>query len=526
MTASAGSDVLIDMPITTTADTFWYSNNSTNYDLIVGPNATINKTMQSTGAGGYTYQGNWSGGSWRSRSGVPVTLDGATLGTTSFDAAPTLLLKANSSLVGYRGSATAGTTLQRAATGDLEVTIRSMDVATQNNIPTADFSTTSPVQITPTLDYNGHLTLRTSYLRILSGSIITDANSTVEVFSNPTAANRVMEFGSVGISGAGNLHLKMDAASHTFTVRRTNDYTGRTILERGILVIGSHQVTGDQRSGSGTFGNAEDTGTGYNASRPYGYELGTYYGGLPNGTVVEIGADATLRLNAGSPQTLGGLTGYNASFGAVQMQGAELTIDSQVSTAFGGAITGAGTLIKTGAETFTIIGDYTNPVDRTVRIEEGLFEVQGIASFALGNLELSGGQLLANSLNAANQTWSVALSNAVDGQRLTEVTNADITNAVLNLSLADNRPGLNSTFILVYASDSITGASAADMFGYEDGEFIQIDDYTFVINWVTGSESIVLTTIAIPEPGQVALAMALLSLLTLRFRRGKKIVGC
>ncbi len=502
MGSAAGSDTFFDVPIASVSGTFWFSNHSASHDLVFGPNSTVDKGMQSIGVGSYTFQGSWAAGSWRSRSGIPVTLEGASLGGVSFDSTPTLLLKSDSNMSSFRGPENAVSNLQRAADGDLTLRIHTMLVSTSSNVPTGDWSKNSPLVVTPTAEFDGHLTIETAYFRILSNSITTDANSTVEIYSHGTAANRVMQFGTNGISGEGNLRLNMDASAHVFTVQRQNDYTGRTILERGILAIGSHTVTENPVTGSGQ-----------------GYELGTYYGGLPSGAVVEISSNATLRLNAGAPQTLGGLLGYNASFGTVQLQGAELTIDSQVATAFGGEITGDGTLVKTGAETFTLTGNYTNPAGRTLRLEEGIFEVLGEVSLTSGIFEIAGGRLLAGSLVASNQTWDVSLSNLLEGERLTEVTTADITNSLLNLSLSGDLPSLNSTFTLVYASDSIIGADASNMFGYEDGDLITIGDYVFTINWVNGSESIVLTTTAIPEPAHMVVAMALLCLLAVRFRK-------
>ncbi len=368
------------------------------------------------------------------------------------------------------------TRIEREGTGDRTWTVGLFNLGLQDPANTEWI-------ITPGEPGQGHLTVSTTRWREGTGWVNTAADSTVEIRSNSTLAERVMEWAAnPGIGGEGNLLLNMTAASHNFEIQgRAMNYTGRTILQTGNLVLGSH-TDGDT----------------------------TYYGQLPTATVVEISGDAGLNLN-GIDQTVGGLTGLDDSSGSVVLGGAALTIDSvATATSFGGTISGAGALVKSGEETFTFEGNYTNPVGRTLRLENGVFAVDGILSIVDGDFELAGGRVTADSLVATEVTWNVILSATAADLNMVSVATADISDASLDLTLADGYvPLVGTQFTLLYASDSISGADATNMFGYADGSVLTIDGVSFTINWVTGSESIVLS--AIPEPAAVTLVIALLA---------------
>ena len=72
---------------------------------------------------------------------------------------------------------------------------------------------------------------------------------------------------------------------------------------------------------------------------------------LPTSTAVAISSGATLDLNS-SPQTIGSLSGL----GSVTLGAATLTVNSTADSTFGGTISGAGGLVKSGANKLTLTG--------------------------------------------------------------------------------------------------------------------------------------------------------------------------
>lgn len=360
--------------------------------------------------------------------------------------------------------------------------------------------TSGILQIVPGEEGQGHLTLQAARLggaeTIASGgtgigvgpAIVTAAESTVELVPHVVTRRRLISAADNDrISGEGNVRLSMGGAANDFEVYGVLTYTGRTMLESGILRLMSAGVESWQT------------------------------GQLPVGTIVEIGSDATLDLN-GIDQQIGGISDYNASAGSVLLGGATLTINSTSDSTFSGAVTGTGTIVKDGAATFTVNDNYTNPTGRTLRVANGTFAVNGTLSVVDGVFELSGGRVTATTLDATNVTWEVILAATAADQQMVAVTSADITDAILNLDLGqDYVPLVGTQFTLLYAMDTITGADSSNMFGYSDGSSIFVDGVEFTINWVTGSEAIVLTVI--PEPGQMAALLGLIAIAVIVWRR-------
>lgn len=428
---------------------------------------------------------------WRPGTGVHVILDIDPLASQTFSGE----IINNSSAMKYSFATDAATgsfwtatsggiELSRIGTGDRRFTMSSFGGNRTNGW--AEIIAGEPGQ--------GHFTLQTTTFGAGSGYIVTAADSTVEIAQAAATASRVMRPASnAGVTGEGNLRLNMDTAGAVFAIARDMTYTGRTILERGMMRMA--WVDGEI----------------------------THTGSLPSATIVEISSDATLRL-FNTSQTVGGLIGYtddedNTTYGTVNFEGGSLRVHSTTPTAFAGTFTGTGALIKSGAETFTITGNYTNVADRLLRVEEGVLEVTGNLDVSLGTFELAGGRILANALLAQEIAWAVMLSGSSVDQRMVEaLSTVNITDSTLTLSLElEYIPTIGSQFTLVYAADTILGASAENMFGYSDGDIISVDGFDFTINWVLGSESIVLT--AIPEPAHVAFLISLSTLLLVRRRR-------
>lgn len=502
MMSSAVSDAFIDVTINSASQ---YSNSSTTGLIYLGPNSTAAITS-SFGAGGYRLAGTMTGG-LRTRATQDFYIDGLNhTGTFLADSKPQFKIESDGTISNIQSFGTVKedwASIERTGAGDRTITINQFTTQTSGNQAISNYSESKLTVIDNPVD-TGHLTIRVREWRTplaggpgLTPHIVTDANTTVELFgaSGHMSPGIVGDQRITGLTGAGNLHMKMDAAGSVFNLQRMTDYTGRTILETGILSMGSMVVSPTSR-----------------AVEFLGVTAGTYYGSLPLGTLVEIGTDATLRINPDFAQTVGGITGYNSTAGTVDLNGGELTVNAVDDSTFAGTITGTGALIKSGGGTFTFDDDYTNPADRTLRVENGTLAIGGILDVTGGSLELAGGRLTASSLVATSITWDVILAATAADLRMMDVTTtADITGSSINLALADDyTPTIGTQFTLLYAGTSITGASESNMFGYNDGDSLFIGGNEFVINWVTGSESIVLT--AIPEPSVMALAAGFLAI--------------
>lgn len=407
----------------------------------------------------------------------------------------TLEIRQNTTISNYRVNNSAVTAyIERGGSGDY--TIASTGSALLGD-------TGNKLEILPGDVGQGHLTLQMS--RIGGGEnndpakfygvgpeIVTAADSTVELILNSAVTRRTGLFAddNAGISGDGNVRLAMNTSAQEYMVFRAMTYTGRTMIDTGTLLL--------------------------NSAGPEVWATGQ----LPTATIAEIGENGTLDLN-GINQQVGGLSDYQSTSGAVLLGGATLTIHSQSASSFSGSISESGSIVKTGGETFTLQGNFSTGGERFVTVQNGVFAITGELALSEGDFELDGGRVTAGSLSAPGVGLSLLLAPSVADSRLFDVSTADITNATVNLTLLDEySPGIGTEFTLVYASDSIIGADATNMFGYTDGESIFIGGHEFLINWVTGSEAIVLT--AIPEPAAMAVLAGLAGLLVTMILRRRR----
>lgn len=513
MLAGAESDAFIDVTINSASTNRQFQNLSSNGLIYMGPNSSAGITA-TFGSGSYRLAGTLTG-NLRTRGSQNLYIDGLNhTGTFFAESKPQFKVESEgtvNNLQSFGAVREDWATIERDGSGDRTLTINQITTQTSGNQAILNYSE-SQLQVIDNPVDEGHLTIRIREWRTplaggpgLTPHIVTDANTTVELFgaSGHMSPGIVGDQRITGLTGPGNLHMKMDAAGSVFNLQRLTDYTGRTILETGIMSMGSMEVSPTSR-----------------AVEFLGVTAGTYYGSLPLGTLVEIGGDATLRINPDFAQTIGGITGYNGTAGTVDLNGGELTVHAADDSSFDGTITGTGALIKSGDGTFTFAADYTNPSGRTLRIEDGVFAVDGILNVTNGSFELAGGRITASSIVATDVTWDVILAATAADLQMVAVTTANITGATLNLALDDDyTPLVGTQFTLLYASDTITGASELDMFGYSDGDSLFIGGNEFVINWVTGSEAIVLT--AIPEPAAVAVGLGLIAIGFVGWRRRK-----
>ncbi len=221
------------------------------------------------------------------------------------------------------------------------------------------------------------------------------------------------------ISGAGGLTV---AGPAVVVMNGANTYTGLTTIQSGsALDTGTQSVRGDvlnngqlmfRQDTNGTYaGNISGTGVLYKAGTGTVTLTGTNTAGssvaITAGTLA-IGAGgslsapevslstmaSTLDLSAAGNQTVGGLMGS----GVVQLGASTLTLDSNASYIFSGVISGAGSLIKTGAGTQTLSG--ANTFGGSVAVSGGtlalgaggsVLPTAGVTVNAGGTLDLSAG---------------------------------------------------------------------------------------------------------------------------------------
>lgn len=375
--ASAQSDAYIDVPISASGGTntsFYLQNASSSAVLNLGSN--FNGTFaRIVGSGNFRISGTLNG-EMRFDSSPTITLDGGNL-NAQVNSLSTFKIASDSTisvLQAFGATAPTKATFEREGEGDRVITINAFTVQTEGNQAGSNYSN-NKYEIIADPGNDSHLTIRVNQWRTptnggpgLTPYLLTDANTTVELFGT----NGYMTPGIVGsdritgISGPGNVHMKMDTAGTTFNLQRLTDYTGRTILERGIMVMSSFVVTPESR-----------------AATTLGVTPGTYYGSLPETTVVEIGSDATLRLNASFAQTLGGITGYNGTSGTVDVNGSTLTINSATDSTFSGSLQGNGQLIKDGSGRFTFDGSST--FTGAITVNDGTLQIDA----TMGNTPVS-----------------------------------------------------------------------------------------------------------------------------------------
>lgn len=204
---------------------------------------------------------------------------------------------------------------------------------------------------------------------------------------------------------------------------------------------------------------------------------------------------------------------YSTEPAGIRIANSAYTINTQeMDAAFAGFFystpgqSNTSTLVKAGPKTFTLIGDHDysrrseDDVPFSLRVEGGLYKVIGALNIESGDFSLSGGRVEARSVASAGQTWNVALTPdyAVAGQDILVHTSgtADITNASLNISLANGYTPTSETHFTLLKADAIQGAAAGgQLFGYADGEEWLVDNARFRIEFLDegSSDSIRLT---------------------------------
>lgn len=212
-----------------------------------------------------------------------------------------------------------------------------------------------------TITGSGNITLNNTFSSGAGQLVInSNINTTGGIFNNSVqGVNTSLIAGVIGSTVTG----VTQNGNRTLTLSGANTYTGPTTVNLGTLSAGVASVAGV----SGAFGN--------------------------NSAVTIANAAATLNLNGNNTQ-IGSLAGGGATGGTVAIGAAALTIGGSSVTTYSGNITGttAGSLIKTGSGTQTLVGN--NPFAGNITVSQGTL-VAGRAGIADVNnafaINLNGG---------------------------------------------------------------------------------------------------------------------------------------
>ncbi len=243
---------------------------------------------------------------------------------------------------------------------------------------------------------------------------------------------------------------------------------------------------------------------------------GVYGGTLVDSSVVSDGTNIlNLRVEGNGTQTLDGENTYT---GSTTISGGRLVIG------------GAGTINTTSSisiEGGTLVQNSSVALTAPISWTEGGVEGSGII---VGNLTATGAG--AKTLSPGNSPGTLTVDGNLTLDDLTTVifelngTDAGVSYDVLNVSgtltLNDATlelilgfvPGISQQFSIV-TFDELTGT----FLGIADGDSVSAGAYEFMVNYLTESGEIMLTTTAIPESGTFAFIAALLALLAVRYRR-------
>jgi autotransporter-associated beta strand protein len=123
---------------------------------------------------------------------------------------------------------------------------------------------------------------------------------------------------------------------------------------------------------------------------------------LINSMAVTVGASGTL--NLASSEEIASLAGA----GAVNLQGNVMSVSGAVDTTFSGVMSGAGSLVKTGAAVFTLSG--ANTFSGGVTLSDGAIQAGDNAALGMGTVTLSGGRISSDSATARTLANAFAMS--------------------------------------------------------------------------------------------------------------------
>ena len=236
--------------------------------------------------------------------------------------------------------------------------------------------------------------------------------------------------------------------SGTFTLTGANAYTGATVIDAGVLQIGSSGTTGSLSTSSAISGSA---GAGLVFSR-----TDNYGGNVAN----NIGGGIGLTLNSG---TLA-LTGSNAYAGTTRISGGVLSLGAANALAGVGNVTFAGGTMQFTAsnsgdfasrikDSGSAVAIDTNGQNRTLAGSIDSSNAAGLVKSGAGTLVLSGSNSFSGGVTLTGGQVQIANANALGTGTFT--TNVDIdttipfnlpTSSTVTNAITINKPGSNRTY--------------------------------------------------------------------------------
>lgn len=332
------------------------------------------------------------------------------------------------------------------------------------------------------------------------------------------------------LTGSGNLAIGADNSEMTLN-NATNDYTGSTLVNGGILNLGSDNALG-QTSGLTTAagtntninGHSQTVGALTNAGT---VTLGTggvlNSGVLSNSSILDI-TGGTLNLAAGGVSTAtGGLTGagtLNINGGDLAVSGANSGLSGQTLIASGASATlnGAGTL---GSSTINVLGDLnlnganaalanvlsgTGDINTNAAVTltgtnsfSGAHHIGAAGTLSVGQVSNLGASTATVNLDTATSHLvlnglSGAVANALSGVADSTV---DINNGA-NVSLTGNNSGFlgqyalaDSSKLTVASTNNLGAASSVALAGAQD--ILALSGFNGIFgNTVTGGSDVTL----------------------------------
>ena len=520
---------------------------------------TLTLSNASAGANG-TFGGAISGTGGLTLAAGTETLTGANTytGNTTIGSGSTLVIGGAGSLGAgsYAGNITDGGTFEysSSATQTLSGVISGAGALTQNG--------TGTLTLTGVNTYTGNTTIASgSTLQIggsgsLGGGSYAGTISDSGMFEYSSSANQTL---SGVISGAGTL-VKDTSATSTLTLTGANTYTGLTTISAGTL-----QISGAGSLGSGNYaGNISDNGTfEYSSSatqRLSGVISGQ--GGLTKigtGTLILTGANTYAGGTLLDVGTLG--IGSNGALGAgaltmqlsttlqfeasgltlpnrIMLNNADPTIDTGSNTdTISGVISGPGGLAKLGSGTLIMSG--ANTYTGATNVQAGALNVTGsLASSvtvesgaslggtgAIGGLVANSGATIAPGLLtpfstltvngatsfAAGSIFAVAINPAGQNDKLVSTGSTTISGGMVEVDAASGTYSPSTRYTLITAHGGVSGTfsslSTSASLAFLDPT-LSYDADDVYLGFAVKSTPFLFASVA-QTPNQVATAIAL-----------------
>ncbi|MFC3712995.1 autotransporter-associated beta strand repeat-containing protein [Sphingoaurantiacus capsulatus] len=259
--------------------------------------------------------------------------------------------------------------------------------------------------------YSGGTSINAGTLRLGAGGSLTGSIANAGILAFDGADRRTI---AGAITGSGSL---VKAGSGATILTANNNYEGGTTIAAGSLQIGaggtSGAITGNVVNNGALAFNRADAVTFAGAISGSGSL--THAGG---GTLTLAGANSYsggTTIGGGTLHVTGALTGN-------VVNGGTLTFDRAEAAAFGGVISGSGSLVKTGAGTLTLSA--ANSYADGTTVQTGTLLLGNDRAAGLGRIILEGGTTLgyANGITVANDLL-------INGEAHLDVANGVATQA-------------------------------------------------------------------------------------------------